>query len=117
MKEIIEYIEQQIRYYNSQGEEQVQDLDNSGDEEFAKVEAYEDVLKELKDLQAIDAMIEKLPETPKMNYLYCGYDKLKSLNNGNEYKGYTIVKSEKMPIDTIYFTPYPICMSDITFKE
>lgn len=44
MNEIIEYIEQQIRHYNSQGEEQVQELDNSGDEEFAKVEAYKDVL-------------------------------------------------------------------------
>lgn len=115
-KEIVNYIEAQIRYYNSAGEEQVQELGNSGDEEFAKVNAYQDILDNIKELEAVDAMIEKLPETPKMGYLYSSFNRLKSLNNGDDYKGFIVVKNDNIPLDNIYFTPYPIDLSTVTIK-
>lgn len=114
MNKLIEYIEQQIREYKSRAEEQVQELGNSGDEEWGRVEAYKDILKQLRDIEYVDSMVASIPDKTIMFYLYCDYSRLEFLSTGDNYKGFTVVKYDGVPLDRFVFSPYEIDTKTIT---
>ena len=117
MNKLIEYIEQQISEYETRGEEQVQEFGNSGDEEWGRVEAYRDILKQLREIESVDSMIARIPDKTIMFYLYCDYNRLKFLSTGDSYKGFTVVKYDAVPLDRIVFSPHEIDTKTIIETE